>query len=255
MPTFRRCLLMGSLLLLPSPARAQETSLQQSYRAVADRLIDAALADSAAYARLTLLVDNFGHRLSGSASLERAIDWVQAEMRKDGLANVRTEPVMVPHWVRGEESADLVEPRPLRLPMLGLGGSVGTPREGITAEVLVVSSFDELQRRAADARGKIVLFDAPFTGYGATVRYRVSGASAAARAGAVASLIRSVTPYSMRTPHTGVMQYDWPSRGSPRPRSRSRTRRCSTGCRTGVSGSWSGSGWARGPCPTRRRGT
>jgi carboxypeptidase Q len=91
--------------------------------------------------------------------------------------------------------------------MLGLGGSVGTPPEGITAEVLVVSDFEELEERAGEAAGKIVLFDAEFAGYGPTVQYRVNGASAAARVGAVASLIRSVSPYSMQTPHTGVMRY------------------------------------------------
>src|SRR5690606_451887 len=90
---------------------------------------------------------------------------------------------------------------------LGLGGSIATPPEGITAEVLVVGSFEELERRAVDARGKIVLFDVPFTTYGETVRYRSQGAIAAARVGAVASLIRSVTPYSMKTPHTGGMSY------------------------------------------------
>jgi carboxypeptidase Q len=186
----------------------QLTPLQARYQPAADRLIDAALADSAAYRRLAELVDRFGHRLSGSASLESAIDWILAEMRKDGLDNVRGEPVMVPHWVRGEESAELVEPRPVRLPMLGLGGSIGTPPEGITAPVLVVSSFDDLTARAAEARGKIVLFDVPFTNYGQTVAYRSTGAIAAARAGAVASLIRTVASYSMRTPHTGSMRYD-----------------------------------------------
>jgi carboxypeptidase Q len=108
-------------------------------------------------------------------------------MRKDELTNVRGEPVMVPVWVRGEESAELVAPRAQRLPMLGLGGSVATPPEGVTAEVLVVGSFDELAARASDARGKIVLFDVPFTSYGETVRYRTDGAVAAARAGAVAA--------------------------------------------------------------------
>ena len=92
--------------------------------------------------------------------------------------------------------------------MLGLGGSIATPPEGITAEVLVVTSFDELHMRSRSAAGKIVLFDVPFVSYGETVRYRVYGAIEAARAGAVASLIRSVTPFSMRTPHTGVMFYD-----------------------------------------------
>jgi carboxypeptidase Q len=184
------------------------TSLQRQYQAVADSLINAALADSAAWQRVAGLVDRFGHRLSGSASLERAIDWILVEMQRDGLENVRGEPVMVPHWVRGEESAELLEPRAVRLPMLGLGGSIGTPPEGITASVLVVGSFDELQARAAEARGKIVLFDAPFTSYGQTVAYRLTGATAAARVGAVASLIRSVASYSMHTPHTGSMRYD-----------------------------------------------
>jgi carboxypeptidase Q len=93
--------------------------------------------------------------------------------------------------------------------MLGLGGSVGTPPEGISAEVLVVSSFEELERRAAEANGKIVLFDWPWQGgYGRTVRYRSIGAIAAARAGAVAALLRTVASYSMRTPHTGQTNYD-----------------------------------------------
>jgi carboxypeptidase Q len=180
----------------------------QTYRAAANRLIEAALADSAAYERLAELTDRFGHRFSGSESLERAIDWILEEMRNDGLANVRGEPVTVPRWVRGQESATLIEPRQLAMPMLGLGGSIATPPEGITAEVLVVESYEELERRAAEARGKIVLFDAPFTSYGETVQYRSGGAIAAARAGAVASLIRSVASYSMRTPHTGNMRYE-----------------------------------------------
>jgi carboxypeptidase Q len=196
------------VLLLAGPPAAAQTDIAATYREPANRLMDAALADSLAFGRLTELVDRFGHRLSGSESLERALDWILAEMRSDGLENVRGEPVMVPHWVRGAESARLVEPRARELPMLGLGGSIGTPADGIEAEVLVVGSFEELERRAADARGRIVLFDVPFTTYGETVRYRTAGAVAAARAGAVASLLRSVGPYSMQTPHTGTMSYE-----------------------------------------------
>jgi carboxypeptidase Q len=203
------------LLLAARPALAQTgspagagPSVEATYRAIADSLIHAATGDSAAYARLGNLVDGFGHRLSGSASLEAAIDWVLAQMKSDGLENVRGERVMVPHWVRGEESVELVKPRRARLSMLGLGGSIATPRRGITAPVLVVTGFDDLNRRAAEARGKIVLFDVPFTTYRETVKYRVQGAAAAARAGAVASLIRSVAAYSIRSPHTGVMHYD-----------------------------------------------
>jgi carboxypeptidase Q len=196
----------GAMLAAP-PLPAQDSSIVTRYRATADRLIDAALADSFAYHRLAELADRFGPRFSGTDNLERALDWILEEMRRDGLDNVRAEPVMVPRWVRGEESAELVEPRHRRLPMLGLGGSVGTPAEGITARVLVVSGFADLIARASEARGKIVLFNVPFTNYGETVQYRGRGADAAARAGAVASLIRSVTPYSQQTPHTGAMSY------------------------------------------------
>lgn len=196
---------VGGLIGLPAVLSAQTVA---SYKPTADRLIQAALADSTAFDRLGRLVDTYGHRLSGSASLERAIDWTLAEMKKDGLANARTEPVKVPHWVRGRESAELISPRPLALSMLGLGGSVGTPKAGITAPVLVVSSFEELESRKAEAKGKIVLFDAPFTTYGETGRYRRTGAVAAAKAGAVAVLIRSVGPYGIQTPHTGSSTYD-----------------------------------------------
>ena len=183
-------------------------SIADRYRADANRIIDAALADSTAWNRLAEMTEKFGNRLSGTPALERTIDWVIAKMKEDGLQNVRGERVMVPVWVRGAESAQLVLPREQNLPMLGLGGSIATPPGGITADVLVVNSFSDLTARAAQANGKIVLFDVPFTNYGETVQYRGRGASAAARVGAVAALVRSVTPYSQRTPHTGGMQYD-----------------------------------------------
>jgi carboxypeptidase Q len=194
--------------LPPLAAQRDSAAIVARYRIAADRIIAAATADSSAYRRLAELADRFGHRFSGSESLERAIDWILDQMRRDGMENVRGEPVMVPRWVRGAESAELVSPVKRPLPMLGLGGSIATPAGGITAEVLVVTSFEDLERRAAEARGRIVLFDVPFTTYGQTVQYRRNGAMAAARYGAVASLIRSVTPNSMKTPHTGSMAYD-----------------------------------------------
>jgi carboxypeptidase Q len=194
------------LLLVTTSASAQ--SIDQRYSDAADRIIAAATRDSAAYNRLAELTDNFGPRLSGSDNLERAIDWIVAQMKRDGLDNAHTEPVMVPHWVRGAESIELLSPRIAQIEMLGLGGTIGTPADGITAEVLVVTSFDDLKARAADAKGKIVLFDVPFTNYGATVQYRSRGAIEAAKAGAVASMIRSVSSYSMRNVHTGQMNYD-----------------------------------------------
>jgi carboxypeptidase Q len=201
-------LLLTASLALAADLAAQAAPLAQRYRPAAERLIAAALADSAAWNRIAELTERFGPRFSGTENLERAIDWVMQEMRRDGLQNVRGEPVMVPRWVRGAESAELIEPRRQNLPMLGLGGSIGTPPGGLSAEVLVVTSWDDLKAQGAKARGKIVLFNVPFTNYGATVQYRSNGAVEAARAGAIASLIRSVGPYSMRTPHTGGMRYD-----------------------------------------------
>ena len=204
---------LATLMILPSGSGAQ--TVADRYRATTDGIIAAALGDSGAYARLAQLTDKFGHRLSGSASLEQALDWIIAEMTRDGLENVRGEPVMVPRWVRGRESATLVAPRPLPLRMLGLGGSIATPRRGITAPVLVVTSFEDLATKASEARGKIVLFDVPFTSYGATVQYRSRGAVEAARVGAVAALIRSVASNSMQNPHTGAMRYDTTVRKIP----------------------------------------
>ena len=191
-----------------APAQPLPDTLRARYEAIAQRIIDAALADSSAFARLSYLVDTFGPRFSGTPQLERAIDWVLEAMRRDGLENVRGDTVMVPRWVRGNEALELRHPYRKKLAVLGLGGSVATPPEGIEAEVLVVRSFEELEARRDEARGRIVVFNVPFTTYGETVRYRVLGAVAAARAGAVASLVRSVTPRSLYTPHTGGMRYE-----------------------------------------------
>lgn len=192
---------------LYSPLLAQNSEIA-NYRDVADEIIDAAMDGNDRFEYLTLFADTFGHRFSGSESLENSIDWIVKEMKKDGFDSVWTQEVMVPHWVRGEESATLTAPRKKNLPMLGLGGSVATPEGGLEAEVLVVSSFEELTNKAEQAKGKIVLYDVPFTSYGKTVQYRLNGAVEAAKVGAVASLIRSVGPYSMKTPHTGTSRYD-----------------------------------------------
>ena len=193
-----------------APLRAQSPdAIPAKYRDIANRIIAAAQADSAgAWNRIAELTDRFGHRLSGSIALEQAIDWTAAAMTRDGLANVRKEKVLVPHWVRGAESLELVAPRRQLLPMLGLGGSIATPVGGITAEVMVVASFDELTQRSAEAKGKIVLYDAEWRDYGYNGAFRRLGAIAAAKVGAVASLARSAGPYGMRTPHTGSMSYD-----------------------------------------------
>ena len=200
--------LVLALVALTAGAAAAQTPASAPYAAAAARIRAEALSDSAAYDRIAAIADAHGPRLSGTPALEAAIDDILARMRADGLDNVRGQPVMVPVWIRGAESAALVTASgETPLAILGLGGTVATPAGGITAPVLVVSSFDDLTAHAAEAAGRIVLFDVPFTTYGATVRYRVGGAVAAARVGAVAALVRSVTPYSLSTPHTGVMRY------------------------------------------------
>ncbi len=195
------CFLIG--IFFAGNADAQKTD----YNLIADKIITAATNSDIAFNRLAFLCDRFGPRFSGSTNLEAAIDWVLAEMKTDRLQNVRGEVVTVPHWVRGEESAELLQPRAHKMAMLGLGGSVATPPQGITAGVLVVKNFQDLSQRSAEAQGKIVLFNQPFTTYSDTVGIRSRGAMEAAKAGAVASVIRSVTPASLHTPHTGNMRY------------------------------------------------
>ena len=179
-----------------------------SYQQESKKIIDAILSDSVGFSRVAELCDTFGPRLSGSDNLEKAILWIMQEMKKDGIENVRSEEVMVPKWVRGEESAKMVNPWSKNLAMLGLGGSIGTKSNGITAKVISVSSFEELANRSNDVKGKIVLFNVPFDTYSNTVKYRVRGAIEASKHGAVASLVRSVGTFSMNTPHTGNSSYE-----------------------------------------------
>lgn len=201
--------LLGGALVVP-PAHTQvpaRAAWLEPYRETATRLMHASTSEDFAWRRLAELTDTYGHRFSGSENLERAIAWAADAMKRDGLENVRTEPVMVPRWVRGRESAEMIASPPQSLTILGLGGSVGTPPEGIEAEVIVVSSFDDLRARASDVKGRIVLFNAPFTTYGDTVTYRTGGPRAASQLGAIAALVRSVGPTGLRTPHTGSLQY------------------------------------------------
>jgi carboxypeptidase Q len=207
--------LLPTALLAGSPAAPSGSAAAwlDPYRDPSSRLIGEALSSSFAWDRLALLSDTFGNRLSGSQSLEAAIQWAVTEMKKDGLENVHTEPVKVPHWVRGRESLEITSPRVMPLVMLGLGNSVGTPADGIEAEVVVVRNFEELEAAPARVKGRIVLYNVPFTSYGETVQFRSAGASRAAALGAVAALVRSVGPPGLRLPHTGSLRY---TDGSPK---------------------------------------
>jgi carboxypeptidase Q len=203
---------LAVVLLVPLPAASQSDWLDP-YREPARRLIDESLSTRAAWERLAEMGDTFGHRLSGSEALADAIQWAAEEMKKDGLENVRLEPVKVPHWVRGNESLEIVVPRRHAVVMLGLGNSVGTPPEGVEAELLVVRNWAELESAGARVRGRMVLYNVPYTNYGETVQYRSDGPSRAAALGAVAALVRAVGPPGLRTPHTGALRY---SEGQPR---------------------------------------
>src|ERR1035438_6981660 len=202
---------LALLFLAASTGFTQDVSsnLTERYRETAGKLIQAALADTEGYDRLAYLCYRIGNRLSGSASLEKAIAWSVEQMKAAGLSNVRVIPAKVPHWVRGAESGRILTPLDRPLHMLGLGMSIGTPPGGITADAVAVSSFDDLVKLGREkVQGKIVVYNYEFQGYGSGRIYRQSGASRAAALGAVAALVRSATPLAMQAPHTGAMEYD-----------------------------------------------
>ena len=202
------CILLGTAL---APVAATGEEADEAVR----QLVDAALAENQAWDKLAWLTDRIGHRLGGSEQLERAVAWAVEQARRDGLKQAWTEEVAVPHWVRGAESARIVAPTTHDLALLALGGSVPTPAEGITAEVVRVRDFDELRAAGERVRGRIVLYDKPIqagfrnkNGYGSAAGLRVDGAIEAARLGGVATLVRSLGTADFRLPHTGMMRYE-----------------------------------------------
>jgi hypothetical protein len=195
------------LLLLLAPADAA----LERHAATASRLLEGALADGGAARYAQQLSDRVGPRLAGSPGEKAAVAWALGELRRLGL-EPRAETLMVPVWVRGEESARILAPVEQRLVVTALGGSIPTPPDGVTAEVVEADSFEALRALgAARVRGRIVLWNRPmqpgFAGYSAINKLRGSGASEAARLGAVASLVRSLGSTSQRLPHTGGMRY------------------------------------------------
>jgi carboxypeptidase Q len=206
------------------PPTATPTVFSTQTLAELKRLQQAALTSDYAYRQVAHLSDNIGPRLTGSAQASKAVEYVAEELKKIGC-DVQLEKVMVPHWVRGEETAALVqfpgmaEGTTQKILLCALGGSVATTREGITADIVAVKNFDELKSLPRDkVAGKIVLFNYPFDkqiaaegrggeAYGEAVVYRSDGPSAAARQGAVACLIRSVGGADYRIPHTGQTNY------------------------------------------------
>jgi Zn-dependent M28 family amino/carboxypeptidase len=197
-----------------------------------ERIYAEALARPGAHARLQDLCRLAPHRLSGSADAANAVEWAVAAMESLGLDSVRKEECMVPRWERGRvASLEVVAPSEAQntfLPILALGGSVGTvsgtDANSATAaagaelqgDLVVVRAFEELAALGDGARGKIVLFDRPmdprktdpFEAYGGAVDQRSRGAVEAARHGAIAAVVRSMTLRLDDIPHTGAMRYE-----------------------------------------------
>ena len=225
----KRILSAVLLLVVVCPAFPQSAAPQGSLYSVQtlselEKLQSAALASDYAYRQTAYLSNNIGPRLSGSKQAQRAVEYVAEEMRKLG-AEVRLQKVKVPHWERGIETGELVrfsgmaEGTTQKVVLTALGGSVATPASGLTADVVVVNNYDELNELGrAGVEGKVVLFNSKFDqalsdsgfgsqAYGQAVQYRGGGASAAARLGAVASLVRSAGGSQNRLAHTGGVRY------------------------------------------------
>lgn len=199
-------------------AGSSEPAWLDPYRELATKLVETALRDGQAYEKLSELCAEAPRRLSGSEDARRAVAWGQRVMERDGLANVRIEPVQVPHWERGApESLRIVSPREIArsFPIAALGGSIATPDGGITARVVEVQSFEELEQLGIAARDRIVFFNRPmdptrintFSAYGGAANQRTQGAIQASKAGGVASINRSLTTLIDDYPHTGAMRY------------------------------------------------
>jgi Zn-dependent M28 family amino/carboxypeptidase len=179
------------------------------------RVVGSALANQHAYGLLAELTDRVGPRLTGSPGAARGVEWGVRTMKAAGLANVHTEPVRVQKWVRGAESFELVAPIPYTLHATALGRSLGTPKGGVTAEVIEVGSPAALLALGDRARGKVVFYnikpvERSQTGanYGPASAVRWEGGQAAAKAGAVAALLRSAGSGAYRLPHTGATNFE-----------------------------------------------
>ncbi len=212
----RRLFCAAALLALSAPAHAQVSDAElERFRGAVAAIHSRALTDRHTYAMLGELCRAAPRRLSGSPAAAAAVEWGRQAMLSCGLENVRLEKVTVPHWVRGDVEVLQIVGTAESLPILALGGSVATPAGGVTAEVLEVKSVAELEERAAEAKGKIVFFNrpfdatllSPFQAYGGAVGQRTRGPAAAAKAGAVATIVRSMTSYLDDVPHTGGTRY------------------------------------------------
>jgi carboxypeptidase Q len=188
--------------------------LPPDVKATAANLQKEALAGTKAFDIVRSLTVEVGPRPAGSRAYDAAVEWGLRTLKDLGFSNVHAEKVTVPHWVRGAESGEILAPYRQPVHLAALGGSIGTPEEGIEAEVTEVPSLDAVDKLdPAQVQGKIVFYDVHMdrekdgSGYGRAVPVRGAGASRAAKLGAVAVLIRSIGTDNNRTPHTGGMRY------------------------------------------------
>lgn len=213
-----------SLILLFSLGKinlpAQQTSTEKDAFFIRD-IYDEALLNGQAYNWLEYLCTSIGPRLSGSPNAAAAVEYVKQMLDTLGMDTVYLQPCLVPHWDRGEpEQVRIVNSEKIGTQVLNglaLGNSIGTGPKGITAEVIEVQSLDEVQELGeAEITGKIVFYNRPldatqlntFSAYGGAVDQRALGASQAAKFGAVAVLVRSMTTLNDDVPHTGTLVYE-----------------------------------------------
>lgn len=205
--------------LVAAPLASAPPLLTDGMRADVASLVASGKATDGAYETIRELLEAAGPRLAGSPGDALAVAWAQRALKARGFVNVRAEPVTAPHWERGEESGELLLPIPLKLSFCALGGSVGTPPEGVEADVVEATSLESVDALGEKAKGKILLIwkvmerASEGSGYGATVPIRSNGASRAAKVGALAVVIRSVGTSNARFPHTGALNY---AEGVPR---------------------------------------
>jgi len=182
------------------------------------KIADEVLTNGKAYSNLYTLTKTVGGRMNGSPQTYKAVAWGQKALQEAGADKVYLQECKIPHWVRGgKDIAKLVSGnKETDLHVLALGNSVGTSSRGITANVILINSFDELEKRKDEVKGRIVFYNYKFNpkfietfySYSDAVRYRGSGASRAAKYGAVAVLVRSMTHSTDNNPHTGAMNYN-----------------------------------------------
>jgi len=214
MRTFKSLLITLLVSFTSANAADPSTSFTRADLSAANSLRERALSDATSWQLVESLTTEVGARPAGSAGDRAAVAWAEREMRRLGLANVRTQEVMVPQWIRGEAELSVISPAPQSMPTIALGGSIGTTSEGLEAEAVMVKDIAALTALPEGAvKGRIVYFSNRMertrdgTGYGRAVPVRSQGPGEAAAKGAIGVVIRSISTSNQRLPHTGTTRY------------------------------------------------